>query len=45
MGKDVTALLKEWFGEEFIKSGRVLSEYWGGNSIKFEQRFSSNVNL
>ena len=45
MGKEVQNKLKEWFGEEFVKGDRVLSEYWGGNAVKFEERFSSTLNL
>ena len=30
MGKDVQTLIKEWFGEQLIKEGRVVSELWGG---------------
>lgn len=45
MGKDVQNLLKDWFGEEFVKGNRVLSEYWGGASVKFEARQSKSINL
>ena len=45
MGKDVQNLLKEWFGDEFVKGNRVLSEYWGGASVKFEARQSKTINL
>ena len=40
MGKDVQNLLKEWFGDDFVKSNRVVSEFWGGASVKFEPRQS-----
>jgi len=33
MGKEVQQLITEWFGEDFIKNGRLVSELWGGNSI------------
>ena len=45
MGKDVQKLLKEWFGDEFVKGNRVLSEYWGGASVEFEPRQSKTINL
>jgi len=45
MGKDVQFILKEWFGEEFVKSNRVLSEYWGGSSVSFEARESKTLDF